>query len=82
MTLRSFFEVDTLGDAVWCFVLATLAFVIWPLVLVFLVGTMAVPWGHLERRRIVEISAKLALVTAAWCGCVLAGVWIARGFGW
>ena len=80
MTLREFFDVDTPRDALWCFVLATIAFGLWPLVLVVAVAAMAVPRGSLERRRVAEIGVKLALVTAAWCGCVLAGAWLARGF--
>lgn len=81
MTILSFLDVDTLGEAVWSMLLLALAFILWPLVLLFLVAAMAVPWGSLERRRVAEIGAKLALVTAAWCGCVVAGAWWARGMG-
>ena len=80
MTFRSFFDVDTLGEALWCMALVALAFVLWPLVLVVVIPAMG-PWGTLERRRVAEIGATLALVTSAWCGCVVVGVWIARGFG-
>lgn len=77
MSVRDFFDVDTAGEAVWCFVLVALAFVLWPLALVVVIPAMG-PWGSLERRRVAEIGAKLALVTAVWCACVVVGVWIAR----
>lgn len=79
--MMRFLDVDTPGEMIWAIVLLAIAFVLWPLVAVFVLFAMAVPWGNLERRRVVEIAAKLALVTAVWCGCVLAGAWWARGFG-
>lgn len=79
MNLREFFDADSPRDAAWCFVLAVLAFAMWPLVLLVVIAAMVVPWGSLGRRRVAEISVKLALTTAAWCGFALVGVWIARG---
>ena len=80
--IREFFDVDTRGDAVWCFMLATLAFLLWPLVLLVAIAAMAVPWGHLGRGRTVEVAVKLALVTAAWCGCAMLGAHVMRGWWW
>jgi hypothetical protein len=77
--MMTFLDVDTPSDVVWAIVLLAIAFVLWPLVAVFVLFAMALPWGSLERRRVVEVGAKMTLVTAAWCGCVLAGVWWARG---
>lgn len=80
MTLREFLDVDTFGDALWSMVLLAVAFVLWPAVLLVVVAAMG-PWGSMERRRVAEIGAKLALVTATWCAVVLATVWTMRGLG-
>lgn len=81
MNLREFFDADSPGDVVWSMVLVALVFVVWPLALCVIIPAMALPVGALERGRTVEVAAKIAAVTALWCGAVLVGVWVARGFG-
>lgn len=78
MTLRDILDADTPADAFWSMVLVALVFVLWPLALCIIVPAMALPIGALERGRVVEIGAKLAAVTALWCGCVTLGVWAVR----
>lgn len=68
-----FLDVETRGEAAGAMLLLAIAFVLWPLVAAFVVLSMVLPWSKLERARVAEVAAKMILVTAAWCGCVLAG---------